>query len=312
MPASLVPLRVAVCDGDHVRAGYVMDVTGAGGRGAYDATAALHPGGADPTATEAGLSKRRRSPTTRATAPADQASPSRVTTGQPTATKTTRSTTRRPARSTRSGGLRRWALPGFLAAAGLAAAGILYLGASDAPATSGGTETRPVLGQAAAPVVIREYGDFQCPSCGAFARSIEPQIRAAYIDTGKARLEWHDFAWIGGESRDAANAARCAGDQGRFWEYHDLLYQNQAGENQGAFSKDRLKSFGGSLGLDAATFDSCVDRGAHAGAVQADVSDVRAKGFNGTPTFLIGDQRIVGAQPFAVFAAAIDAALATQ
>lgn len=106
--------------------------------------------------------------------------------------------------------------------------------------SAGGTRQQapPVLGDPAAPVVMREYGDFQCPSCGAFFRTVEPQLRAEYIDRGLVRLEWHDFAWIGPESRDAANAARCATDQDRFWEYHDLLYRNQAGENQGAFSRE--------------------------------------------------------------------------
>ncbi len=202
--------------------------------------------------------------------------------------------------------------PGFLAVAALAVIGILYTGATSSPAQSAVTEQRPVLGQANAPVVIREYADFQCPSCRAFFNSIEPQIRAAYIDTGKVRLEWHDFAWIGAESRDAANAARCAGDAGQFWPYHDLLYQNQGGENIGAFSKDRLKAFGGRLGLDAAVFNACVDGGRHAGAVQSDFASVSAQGFNGTPTFIIGTRRIVGAQPFAVFQAAIDAALASS
>ena len=209
---------------------------------------------------------------------------------------------------------RRWAIPGLLVAAVLVAIGVLAFGggvtASDPP---GGTASvRAILGRAEAPVLIREYGDFQCPSCGAFARLIEPQIRAAYIDTGKVRLEWHDFAWIGAESRDAANAARCAGDQGKFWEYHDLLYASQSGENQGAFSKDRLKSFGAGLGLGAATFGACIDSGSHLAAVQADFADVASKGFNGTPTFVIGTQRIVGAQPFEVFQAAIEAALATK
>jgi protein-disulfide isomerase len=202
-------------------------------------------------------------------------------------------------------------MPGFLAAAALAAAGILYVAATSTPPVAV-KERRPVLGQATATVVIREYGDFQCPSCGAFARLIEPQIRATYVEPGRVRLEWHDFPWIGEESRDAANAARCAGDQGRFWEYHDLLYRNQGGENVGAFSKDRLKSFGASLGLDAATFNACVDGGYHRGAVQADFADAVAQGLNGTPTFVIGNQRIVGAQPFEVFQAAIDAALAAN
>ena len=209
---------------------------------------------------------------------------------------------------------RRWAIPGLLVAAVLVAIGVLAFGggvtASDPP---GGTASvRAILGRAEAPVLIREYGDFQCPSCGAFARLIEPQIRAAYIDTGKVRLEWHDFAWIGAESRDAANAARCAGDQGKFWEYHDLLYASQSGENQGAFSKDRLKSFGAGLGLETATFGACIDSGSHLAAVQADFADVASKGFNGTPTFVIGTQRIVGAQPFEVFQAAIEAALASK
>lgn len=260
------------------------------------------------------MSKRRRAtsygadgpiPNGREGAPGRSTTPGGSTSPRRPATRLTSGRERPP------GGLRRWILPGFLAAAALATVGILYVAATSTPPVAV-KEQRPVLGQAGAPVVIREYGDFQCPSCGAFFRSIEPQIRAAYIDPGKVRLEWHDFAWIGAESRDAANAARCAGDQGRFWDYHDLLYRNQGGENVGAFSKDRLKSFGASLGLDAATFNACVDGGYHQGAVQADFADVSAQGFNGTPTFVIGNQRIVGAQPFAVFQAAIDAALAAR
>ncbi len=208
--------------------------------------------------------------------------------------------------------IRRWALPAIFLVVGIAAIGVLALNLGSPSAAEGAKAPRPVLGDKAAPVEIHEYADFQCPSCGAFARSIEPQIRAAYIETGKARLVWHDFAWIGAESRDAANAARCAGDQGKFWEYHDLLYANQSGENAGAFSKDRLKGFGAALGLEPTTFHACVDAGTYAAAVQADFGDVRQKGFNGTPTFVIGDQRIVGAQPFEVFAAALDAALAKQ
>lgn len=196
--------------------------------------------------------------------------------------------------------------------AGLSAIAIVALAVTSPSAADDVKATRPALGASTAVVVIHEYGDFQCPSCGAFARSIEPQVRAAYIDTGKARLVWHDFAWIGAESRDAANAARCAGDQGKFWEYHDLLYANQSGENAGAFSKDRLKGFGASVGLEPTAFHACVDAGTYAAAVQADFADVRQKGFNGTPTFVIGNQRIVGAQPFEAFAAAIDAALAKQ
>jgi protein-disulfide isomerase len=201
-------------------------------------------------------------------------------------------------------------MPVLLGVAGLAAVVVVGGGIVSSSAGSQLPATRPVLGSADAAIVIREYGDFQCPSCGAFARQIEPQIRAAYIDTGIARLEWHDFAWIGRESRDAANAARCAGDQGAFWEYHDVLYRSQAGENQGAFSKERLKDLGERLDLEPVAFGACVDGDSHADAVARDMADVRERGFNATPTFLVGDQRIVGAQPFEVFEAAIEAQLA--
>ena len=251
------------------------------------------------------MSKRRSTSSPRLNATRTQQS-------TPPPAKQTGASARRPVRAQRPRNLRRWALPAFLGLAGLAVATILYVGATTAPAQGGGAAVRPVLGLATAPVVIREYGDFQCPSCRAFNRTVEPQIRTAYIDTGKARLEWHDFAWIGGESRDAANAARCAGDQDKFWQYHDLLYQSQGGENSGTFSKDRLKVFGSTLGLDAVAFNACIDGGNHAGAVQADFANVSAQGFNGTPTFVIGTQRIVGAQPFSVFQAAIDAALASR
>jgi protein-disulfide isomerase len=200
-------------------------------------------------------------------------------------------------------------LPALLGVAGLAAVLVVGGGIVSNASSSQLPATRPVLGSPDAAIVIREYGDFQCPSCGAFARQIEPQIRAAYIDTGIARLEWHDFAWIGRESRDAANAARCAGDQEKFWEYHDVLYRSQAGENQGAFSKERLKDFGERLDLEPAAFVACIDGDGHADAIARDMADVRDRGLNATPTFLVGDQRIVGAQPFEVFQAAIEAQL---
>lgn len=225
-----------------------------------------------------------------------------------------RSPRARPSREARQrdglAGIRSWILPGILGAAALGAVLVVVGGAISSSPSEGPRLAAPVLGDGAAPVVIREFGDFQCPSCGAFFRAIEPQIRATYIETGKARLEWHDFAWIGPESRDAANAARCAQAQDRFWDNHDLIYSNQGGENSGAFSKARLKAFGQSIGLDSTAFDACVDGGTYASTVQADFSQVRSLGLTGTPTFVIGSRRVVGAQPFEVFAATIEAELA--
>lgn len=203
-------------------------------------------------------------------------------------------------------------MPGLIGAGVLGAAFILIGGVLSSSPPAGPALAAPVLGDPAAPVVIREYGDFQCPSCGAFFRAIEPRIREAYIATGKARLEWHDFVWIGPESRDAANAARCAQSQDQFWEFHDLLYTRQGGENSGAFSKPRLKGFAAELGLDAQSFDACVDGDRYAGAVQTDFGRVRELGLTGTPTFVIGSRRVVGAQTFEVFAAAIDAELGNR
>ncbi len=193
--------------------------------------------------------------------------------------------------------------------AGVAAVAIVIAGvmAATAPPVRAAT---PVLGSSTAPVTITEYADYQCPYCATWARTIEPQIQTAYIDTGKVRLEWHDMAWMGSESRDAANAARCAADQGKFWQYHDLLYEHQAGQNTGAFSKDRLKAFGQQLGLDASTFDACVDSDKYGGAVQADYAQAARLGITGTPAFFVNGQRIDGAQPYSVFQSAIDAALA--
>lgn len=168
----------------------------------------------------------------------------------------------------------------------------------------------PVRGEASAPVTIVEYGDFQCPSCDAFFHSVEPRLINDYIKTGKARQVFKNFPWIGEESRRAAEAAACAGAQGKFWEFHDLLYSSQRGENSGAFAVPNLKRFAAQLGLDQAGFDACVDGRAYKAAVDADMSEVRSLGLTSTPTFVINGQRVVGAQDYSVFATVIERKLA--
>lgn len=206
----------------------------------------------------------------------------------------------------------RWRPLVALAGAGaFALAAFLFLrpssGATIAPPVP---YTSPVQGNAAAPVTIVEYADFQCPSCDAFFRTVEPRLVNAYVKTGKAKLVFKNFPWIGEESRRAAEAAACAGAQGRFWEYHDLLYTDQRGENSGAFSVPRLKRFAAQLGLDQTSFDACVDGRAYEAAVAADLQEAERLGLTGTPTFVIDGQRIVGAQDYRVFAGVIDRALA--
>src|SRR3989344_6092423 len=98
-----------------------------------------------------------------------------------------------------------------------------------------------VSGNPAAKIVLIEYGDFQCPFCGRFFKTTEQEIKEKYIKSGEAVFVWRDFAFLGEESFRSAEAARCAGEQGKFWEYHDYLFNNQKGENEGAFSDQNQK-----------------------------------------------------------------------
>jgi protein-disulfide isomerase len=167
-------------------------------------------------------------------------------------------------------------------------------------------KTRHFTGAPNAPVTMIEFGDFQCPFCGRYASDTNPQIEEQYIKTGKVRFGFVNFAFLGSESTWAAEAAECASDQNKYWEYHDKLYNSQAGENQGAFNKDNLKKFAADLGLDTQTFNECLDSGKYTSLIQADTQASSAFGVQSTPTFLIDGQPVVGAQPFEVFQQTID------
>ena len=167
-------------------------------------------------------------------------------------------------------------------------------------------KTRHFKGDPNAPVTIIEFGDFQCPFCGRFATSTEPQINEAYIQGGKVRFGYFNFAFLGQESNWAAEAAECASDQNKFWEYHDMLYSSQSGENQGAFNKDNLKKFAEDLGLDTSAFNECFDSGKYTQLIQEESSTASSIGVRSTPTFFINGQPLVGAQPFEVFQQTID------
>ncbi len=168
----------------------------------------------------------------------------------------------------------------------------------------------PFLGKPDAPVAVIEFGDFQCPFCGRFFKSTEPQIIEHYVKTGKVKFVYRDFAFLGPESELAAMAAECADEQGKFWLYHDYLYNNQQGENQGAFSKENLKRFAGILGLEAAKFDQCLDSDKYREEVRKDTADGRSAGMNGTPTTFINGRMVVGALPFSEFEQIIEQELA--
>jgi protein-disulfide isomerase len=168
------------------------------------------------------------------------------------------------------------------------------------------------MGDPKAPVKIEEFADFQCPTCKLFYESFEPEIVSKYIATGKVFFSYRPFSFIddfpgatGSESKNAAAAAYCANDQGKFWEYHDILLSNQNGENQGAFSNKRLIAFASSIGLDSAKFTACVTSKKYAQAVLNDNTYSEAKGVSETPSFIVNGKLVI----LTDLTATIDAAL---
>jgi protein-disulfide isomerase len=134
---------------------------------------------------------------------------------------------------------------------------------------------------------------------------VKPALLQQYVDTGEAQFVYKHSAFLGPESVWAAQAAECAADQGKFWEYHDLLFQRQKGENQGAFSKDNLIGFAQELGLDMTQFEPCLRDDKTLARVQADTEEGQQFGVRGTPTFFINGKPLVGAQPLEAFQNAI-------
>lgn len=166
-------------------------------------------------------------------------------------------------------------------------------------------------GDPTAPVTIIEFSDFQCPFCRRAFDQVLPQIVHDYIDTGKATLVYKHTAFLGLESSWAAIAAECAADQNRFWDFHNLLFSRQNGENQGAFNKDKLLGFAQELKLDLAKFEPCLNNEETLARVQADAQEGRQAGVTGTPTFFINGQKIAGARPYDQFQAIIEPLLVT-
>ncbi len=152
-----------------------------------------------------------------------------------------------------------------------------------------------------AKVTIIEFSDFQCPFCGRYQQSVHPALLEQYVKSGQVNFVYKHSAFLGQESVWAAQAAECAADQGKFWEYHDLLFSRQNGENQGAFNKDKLSGFAKEMGLDMAKFDPCLTNDETLARVQADTQEGQAAGVRGTPTFFINGQALVGAQPLQAF-----------
>ena len=173
----------------------------------------------------------------------------------------------------------------------------------------------PTLGRVDAPVTIVEFSDYQCPFCQRFFATTLPELKKDYIETGKVRYVFRDFPLeMHAQARKAAEAAHCAGEQGKYWEMHDVLFQNQR-----ALAPPQLADHARLVGVDGATFDACLSSGRQAARVDRGLADGAAAGVQGTPGFVIGRTTsgdvvegtpIRGAQPLERFRQIIDHLLA--
>jgi protein-disulfide isomerase len=176
------------------------------------------------------------------------------------------------------------------------------------------------LGPEDAPVVVEVFEDFQCPQCARFSSETEPQIVDNYVEAGQVRYIFRHYPFLddqapGSESDQPANASMCAAEQGRFWDYHDIVFANWDGENQGSFRDRRLVAFAESIGLDMEQFNQCFAANTYEDEIQADLNRGVQFGVGGTPTIfvnesLVGNPGMVPGYP--EIQAAIEAALGNQ
>jgi protein-disulfide isomerase len=177
-------------------------------------------------------------------------------------------------------------------------------------------EGYPFMGNKDAKLTIIEFSDYQCPFCSRHLRETMPQIEKDYVKTGKLKYVFRNYPLpFHQQASKAAEAANCAGDQGKFWEMHDRLYANQ-----NALDEKNLPEHAKAVGLDLEKFQDCLSSGKHAQEIKKDIEDGQKVGIDGTPSFLLGFteangarvkavKMIVGAQPFTDFKEAIDSLL---
>ena len=170
----------------------------------------------------------------------------------------------------------------------------------------------PALGSESAPVTIVEFGDYQCEACYHWFHNTRDTLIDNYIETGKAKLVFVDLPFLGRDSPKAAQASYCAEDQGKYWEYHIMLYTFQNGPpDSGWADRDRLNSFAFSLDMNMDEFNDCIDSSKYQKRVKANYNEAVKHGVQQTPTFIIISQdgtteKFAGAQPYSVFAATIE------
>ncbi len=168
----------------------------------------------------------------------------------------------------------------------------------------------PFIGDKNAPVTVIEFSDFQCPFCERLYQQAEKQLISDYVDTGKIRFVYRDFPLtsIHPDAQKAAEAAECADEQGKFWEYHNMLFEKQA--EWSGVGVTRFKQYAADLKLDTKKFNDCLDTGKYEDEVNKDANDAVSAGARGTPATFVNGILVSGAQPYANFKQVIDAELA--
>ena len=163
-----------------------------------------------------------------------------------------------------------------------------------------------VYGDPNAPITLVEFGDYQCHYCNVFFETIEGDIITNYVETGKVKIIFKDYNIIGSDSVNASHGAHCAKDQGMFWEYHDILYSNWTGENNGWASPENLTLFAEEINLDMDKWVKCMDEKLHSKTILTSNEDAKKLQLTGTPAFFVISSdgqvsKLFGAQPFEVF-----------
>src|SRR3989344_754109 len=198
-------------------------------------------------------------------------------------------------------------------------------GSGSGAGTQGSVQMKALLEGAAAtagngnaPVIMVEYSDYQCPFCRSWFNSAKSQLDSEYIETGKILFVYKDFPLsFHPMAQPYAEAARCAGEQDKYWQMHDKIFEEQGKFGSGTVSnitEADVKGWATEMGMNAESFNSCIDSGNYADEVQANFNEGAQFGVSGTPSFFIGKrdgtgQLIVGAQPYSAFKQAIDALL---
>jgi protein-disulfide isomerase len=162
------------------------------------------------------------------------------------------------------------------------------------------------LGDPAAPLKVEVFSDFQCPACGYYVQDEEANFIKKYVITGKVQYIFRPYSFLGEESKQAAEAAYCAMEQGNFWDYHEIIYFNMPGENTGALDDARLTRYATSIGLNEQDFKACLQSDRNLAQVEVDNTYADTSGVTGTPYFKVGDQVV----SYKDLIATVDAALA--